>query len=618
MKKTLLGCALAAISLPAIAQPCTPPTLLAHWDFTNGSYADQIQGWTGVPNGGSITQVAGKAGTANTAIHFDGASWLQVPHDNAMNLSSWTISAIVRPTAMNTEPCQGNSIIWRAPHTSTAHYNIHFTDNPQDDVNGSADVCADNSGHYTFVSGTAMTSPIPSPFPVTSAEWLSDVNVNPAVATNQWYCVTASYNANTEMMDLYVDGTHIVSEYWPNWHAAGTHDLFIGASDAAGSGMFDYFFTGDIDDIKIYSGPIECSDDEFLQISKIICPSCPPRVPKEIAHWDFDGGNLNDVVNGWTPLPLPMSNPPSTSVAGILGAPNTAMHFNQGEFLRFAHDPMMDLKSWTIAATVRPNPRNYWTGPCQGNYILNHSANGSSQHYHLEFYDNYQNTGRDCDINLPDKLFAGFPAGTATWTEDKWNSAADPAWASSPLRQADNPFIDNTPPGRWYCVTLSYDAATGALQLFVDGDRVFEQFVANQYSYFTPEDLFIGASGFAAPFQYFFDGDMDDIKLYDVALICPPACDREGRKPSGIGNANGTMNKLLVAPNPATDNINITVPSDWGNGQIVLLNAMGQQVMSQSVSITDVKVDISSLPAGFYTLRAQFGSHTASQKVIKN
>lgn len=622
MKKSLLGCAFAAISLSAIAQPCDPPRLLAHWDFNNGSYTDLLQGWTGVANGGTISQVPGRAGVANTAINFDGASWLQVPHDNAMDLQSWTITAVVRPTAFNTAACQGNAIVWRGAQVSGSHYNLHFTDNPWDAVNTAGNPCVNNGGNYTFTSGAALSSPPPATDPVTSAEWLSDVNVNPFITLDRWYCVTASYNGATEIMDLYVDGVHIVSESWTNWYNySGSNDLFIGASDNAGSGMFEYFFTGDIDDIKLYDEAVNCTDAQFLDITKIVCATCPERLPNEIAHWDFNSGNLSDIINGWAPTAGSNPPPPGNSVSGILGAANTAMRFNQGHFLEFAADPLMDTKSWTIAAIVRPNPSNYWTGPCQGNSILWLGRSFSDKHYHLEFFDNYVNSANDCNTALPDKLFAGFPAGTATWTGDKWNSGSDPAWTGSPWFGTANPFIDNTPPGRWYCVALSYDHVTGFLDLYVDGDHVFHQWVADQYTTTTPwnEALYIGRSAEPTPYEYFFDGDLDDVILYDGPLTCSPECIREGEpKPTAIDAFRKAGSLMQVVPNPATNNISVTIPADWGKGQIILVNAVGQQVLSKAMETTNAKIDISSLPAGVYILKAQFGSNTASQKVLKN
>lgn len=63
-------------------------------------------------------------------------------------------------------------------------------------------------------------------------------------------------------------------------------------------------------------------------------------------------------------------------------------------------------------------------------------------------------------------------------------------------------------------------------------------------------------------------------------------------------------NSLLVYPNPATDEINIQIPQDFINAEIVIYSLNGQKLIAQQSSQTEIqKVSVDQLNAGKYVIK---------------
>jgi hypothetical protein len=79
---------------------------------------------------------------------------------------------------------------------------------------------------------------------------------------------------------------------------------------------------------------------------------------------------------------------------------------------------------------------------------------------------------------------------------------------------------------------------------------------------------------------------------------------------------------VLLYPNPATDEVRVTIPNNWQNKKVVyeLYNASGQiaKRMETANSSQTERLDIMSLAPGFYIMRVSCDGVVAQQKVIKN
>jgi hypothetical protein len=222
------------------------PPLVAHWNFTGGSLVDPVNGLTGTIVGG-VTPATGKAGLPNTAYSFNGSTgYIQVPSNPVLDLTSWTITALVKPMGFYSGTCQNNAIVWRSAEYSSTHYDLRIFDNAFDHD------CTIYSPTKEVAAGAAAGT-------IVGTSWMGTTPCvsNPCIVPGNWYCLWLSYNATAGVLDLYVNGTLTISQAWPNLYGAPTiEDLFIGRGNDIVN--WPYFFNGVIDDIAIYGGPITC------------------------------------------------------------------------------------------------------------------------------------------------------------------------------------------------------------------------------------------------------------------------------------------------------------------------------------------------------------------------
>ncbi|MFY7911066.1 MAG: LamG domain-containing protein [Emticicia sp.] len=76
--------------------------LVAYYPFS-GNATDKASTHDGVVNGATL--IADRFGTANSAYHFDGNQWIQVPHSTKLNFTTeFTISLWIKPTGSGRTP----------------------------------------------------------------------------------------------------------------------------------------------------------------------------------------------------------------------------------------------------------------------------------------------------------------------------------------------------------------------------------------------------------------------------------------------------------------------------------------------------------------------------------
>ena len=231
MKKILLLLGIAAIPFCSNAQ-----SLVASYSFDNGTAIDNSgNGLDGTLYGG-VSTAAGKNGVAGTALQFDGSTgYILVPQSTLLNLSSWTISAMVKPMVVADQLCQGNMIVSYGDEYGASHYHMGITDNQYD--NDCNTYSPNNTSFYGSAAGTPSSGPSALQF----------------ITTGQWYCATASYSGDT--MYQYVNGDLISKEVWPSqYQYAGTQEQLHIGKDVRTN--WNFWFNGVIDEVKVYSGAI--------------------------------------------------------------------------------------------------------------------------------------------------------------------------------------------------------------------------------------------------------------------------------------------------------------------------------------------------------------------------
>ena len=85
-----------------------------------------------------------------------------------------------------------------------------------------------------------------------------------------------------------------------------------------------------------------------------------------------------------------------------------------------------------------------------------------------------------------------------------------------------------------------------------------------------------------------------------------------------IGDSDGinTATGISVLPNPAQDYFVLRVGSQYEQGRLTMLNAIGQVVRDENLMGMDTHVNTSGLPAGMYTIAVQLDNQPVQAKKV--
>lgn len=87
-------------------------------------------------------------------------------------------------------------------------------------------------------------------------------------------------------------------------------------------------------------------------------------------------------------------------------------------------------------------------------------------------------------------------------------------------------------------------------------------------------------------------------------------------EPSALDDVTSSQSTIQLFPNPATDELNITMTRAT-TAHLEILNYMGATVLSQKIEQNDTKLDISYLSSGVYIVNVNIDGHLTTQKFVK-
>jgi len=288
MKKTTLFFLLIAISLYSFGQSAAG--LVAHWDM-NGSPND-VSGNGHNGHATNVTSAAGISGLANTAYYFNGAnSKITTGYQPDLQLTQYSICAVVKITGFYAGTCQGNFILTRGKSGTAGAYTLQFNDNPNDGNN----CLAFDSTQDVFCANAGSTGPGSSVY-----LW----SYTPPIARDYWYKVVATWNGT--QYKIFVNDTlktTLVSSTGTMGSSADSLAIGYNIFEAA----YPYPFKGLIDDIRIYNRVL--TDTEIVHYGDtcgqiVLEPSSPTAavgstttfvisstIPGATYQWQQDAGS---------------------------------------------------------------------------------------------------------------------------------------------------------------------------------------------------------------------------------------------------------------------------------------------------------------------------------------
>lgn len=273
----LLAGLLSFFSLQAGAQLSSG--MVAHWPF-NGNAGDS-SGNAHHGTGIFMHYGTGRNGISNTAAVFDGTnSYITVPYQLDLNLTSYSICALIKPTGYYSGLCQTNAILWRGLQYTSSNYGLYYFDNPYDNDCNIQDTSKNVFAAFAGTNGGSGT------------QW----QYSPNIVSNNWYTVIATYTNDT--IKIYVNGQLKSKVVATTPLGTSTEGLFIGANYQNTTGSYPYWLNGYIDDLRLYNRVLAANEILHYSYGLYFTPNPPATLCKNVTYTipystvnDFGSGN---------------------------------------------------------------------------------------------------------------------------------------------------------------------------------------------------------------------------------------------------------------------------------------------------------------------------------------
>ncbi len=233
---------------------------IAHWplDETSGPTAQDVEGGH---DGDLIDDPQWMPGLVDGALEFDGDNYVNVPHDDTLSLTTFTISSWIRPESLS-----GWRVVLNKGNTSSVNYYLATHDSE-------ISMGFQNSGTWTEFETTGA-----------------------GLSTGDWYHIAASFDDTIGEAKIYLNGFSVYTGTTTASPPTVGDDIMIGNS------AFDEFWSGLLDDMRIYNRVL--GDGE---VADLHTEGAPPAVDAEYADQfndDYDGsdGSLDWSVTPWTEI----------------------------------------------------------------------------------------------------------------------------------------------------------------------------------------------------------------------------------------------------------------------------------------------------------------------------
>ena len=288
-----------------------------------------------------------------------------------------------------------------------------------------------------------------------------------------------------------------------------------------------------------------------------------------VAYYPFNG-NANDASgNGNNGI---VTN--ASLTADRLGNANSAYYFNgSNASIRVPNSASLNVGS-QITITAQVKIQGFYMGPCHGNSVVNKGDYGYVTGYTNFGFDDGQYTAyQNCSNATVDVIHQNF-----------YGPYAEPPQGPTQYMVLN----------QWYCMIYTYDGTTA--KMYIDGNLIAS--VANNpgATFNNPYDLYLGKH-FDPAFQYWFNGVMDEVRIYnraintaEVGALCSCVTLTITNNPSNVTVCAGSNATFSIAATNATNyQWQVNTGAGWTN---VTNNATYAGASTNTLNITGVSVSM--------------------------
>ena len=541
MKKTILFLVmvLALTTQTLFAQvPSYVPTngLVGYWPFSGNANDVSGNGNNGTNNGATLT--TDRNGNANSAFNFDGNNThIDVPSNNSLQLSNnYTISGWFNANVFFNTNISDRSIVSKVQ--STGWY----------------------GGYEVMIGGLSND--------ITHVGNVGGNNFNVGSTgynINTWYMFTATYNGS--IMNLYMNGVLVNSQPKSGNLETGNLPLRFGMRD----GNFQYF-NGKIDDIGIWNRALTQQEITTMYNSIEVptysdtCNNVSGSLTQGlVGYWPFcgnandDSGNGNNgTVNG------------ATLSTDRFGNSNSAYSFDgNNDLIKINHSSTLNTFPMSISLWCKGNSQ-------YGSLISKYTSCSSDNGWQLHTMEGKIST---YSYNFLGGAFLNCDGDANTIISDN----------------------------NWYNIVSTYDLS--GVKIYVNNVLVLTKPYIGNGSMSAPtntQDVYIGTelnSINCSPYNTFYSGTIDDIGIWNRVLTpievtqlysqnqCFTTTTVTDTLIINVGQLSYTnpiayANNIIIAPNPASTQINISFNNitNLNGGTLKIINSLGQEVATTPIT----------------------------------
>jgi hypothetical protein len=291
--------------------------------------------------------------------------------------------------------------------------------------------------------------------------------------TGQWVHWDLVFNEAANTAELFINGqskgVKTVTTQWPT----NPSPLLLGAWGGNNGGWTAFDFDGKIDDVAVYDHALDPSEINAHYKAQ---PALYWRLGEDSGTTASDGSNHGRQGS--------YVGAPALNVSGAVQPENDdgAVNLNgTSQYISSSYNPFANGTTRTFEGWANRDTET----------TLDTLVGGQSADQSAPILD----LGGE----------GGHPSGQVTWS---------PAGPSAPGAVWEGAWPGT---GQWVHWALTYDQSAGTAELFVNGDSQGAKSLSTPYPS-TPGNLRVGSWGGSNGTQYGFDGQMDEVAVYDRAL----------------------------------------------------------------------------------------------------